>query len=98
MLIQIQQILNVANFLFEAYLIAIIVWILSSWIPPLRENRIMQWVGNLVEPYLNLFRFIPPIGMIDISPIFAILFYQYIIYNFGMQGLYYILTFLLPSS
>lgn len=90
------QILRIAQFLFEAYLIAIIVWVLSSWVPPLRDSRIGQWVGRLVEPYLSLFRFIPPIGMIDISPIFAILLYQYIIYPFAYQGLATILLWLFP--
>ncbi|MBE3553484.1 YggT family protein [Thermicanus aegyptius] len=89
-------ILTIAQYLFEAYLFAIIFWILSSWIPPLRDSAIGQWVGNLVEPYLSLFRFIPPIGMIDISPIFAILLYQYIIYPFGYQGLATILSWILP--
>ncbi|CCQ97262.1 conserved hypothetical protein [[Clostridium] ultunense Esp] len=36
-------ILTIAQYLFEAYLFAIIFWILSSWIPPLRDSAIGQW-------------------------------------------------------
>ena len=33
----------------------------------------MLFVAHYTDPYLNLFRkIIPPLGMIDISPIFAI--------------------------
>lgn len=45
-----------------------------SWFPNARESSIGQFLGSLVEPFLSPFRrIIPPIGMIDISPIVAIL-------------------------
>lgn len=48
--------------------------ILSSWIPEFQNSKILQFISFYTDPYLNLFRrFIPPIGMIDISPIVAIL-------------------------
>jgi YggT family protein len=46
--------------------------ILGSWIPELQRTRFMQFIAFYTDPYLNLFRkFIPPLGMIDISPIVA---------------------------
>lgn len=37
----------------------------------------MQFIAFYTDPYLNLFRgIIPPLGMIDISPIFAFLALQ----------------------
>jgi YggT family protein len=49
--------------------------ILCSWVPDLYRYKIVQFISFCVDPYLNLFRkFIPPIGMIDISPIIAIIF------------------------
>lgn len=60
----------------------IIIYILMSWIPNLRESSIGQFLGSLVEPYLSPFRkIIPPIGMIDVSPIVAILALQFARYG-----------------
>ena len=68
----------------------IIGYILMSWIPSLQESKVGEMLGKAVEPYLGLFRkFIPPIGMIDISPIvalFALIFIE--------QGVYTVLRFL----
>lgn len=57
----------------------IIIYVLMSWIPAGGGaiGDIRRVLGTLVEPYLGLFRrIIPPIGMIDISPIAAILVLQ----------------------
>lgn len=65
----------------DAYVAVIIIYILMSWLP----NHQSGWVGDiyralgrLCDPYLNIFRrMIPPIGgMLDISPIFAIIVIQ----------------------
>jgi hypothetical protein len=48
-------------------------YILSSWLPQLRNNIIVEFLEAICEPYLKLFRkVIPPIGMLDISPIAAL--------------------------
>ncbi len=53
-----------------------------SWFPNARESSIGQLLGRLAEPYLEPFRrIIPPLGMIDISPIVAI-----IALNFAQYG------------
>lgn len=55
------------------YQILLIIYILMSWVPSMRENRFGEFLGKIAEPYLGVFRrFIPPLGMIDISPIIAI--------------------------
>ncbi len=66
------------------YSYAIIIYILMSWFPGARESSIGQMLGSIVEPYLEPFRkIIPPIGgMIDISPIVAI-----IVLQMAMRGL-----------
>lgn len=59
--------------LLEYYGYAIIIYILMSWFPGARESSIGRFMGAIVEPYLEPFRrMIPPLGMIDISPIVAI--------------------------
>lgn len=66
----------------DIYTYAIIGYILLSWFPNARESSIGQFLAKIVEPYLEPFRrFIPPLGMIDISPIAAI-----IVLNFARYG------------
>lgn len=69
------QLLNVYTFI-------IFVYVLMSWIPmkPGVLADIEAALAKLCDPYLDLFRrFIPPIGgMIDVSPIVAILALQII--------------------
>jgi YggT family protein len=56
------------------YSFLIIGYILMSWFPNARESSFGQFLGSIVEPYLEPFRrFIPPLGMIDLSPIVAII-------------------------
>lgn len=62
----------------EFYEWLIIAYVLLSWFPVSGVFAdIRRALATLVEPYLGLFRrIIPPIGMIDISPIVAILVLQ----------------------
>lgn len=60
--------------IFLVYMIMLFVRILGSWVPELQSTRAMQFISYCTDPYLNLFRrIIPPLGMLDISPIFAFL-------------------------
>lgn len=51
----------------------LIIYVLMSWLPSVKESYVGELLGKLVEPYLKPFRkFIPPIGgVLDISPIIA---------------------------
>ena len=70
---------NILIYLFQIYRFLIFGYIIMSWIPSLQQSSIGTFIGKLVEPYLGLFRkIIPPIGMIDISPIVALLALQFI--------------------
>ncbi|MFB5677493.1 YggT family protein [Paenibacillus terreus] len=75
---------SIIFFIARIYQYMIIVYVLLSWLPNARESFIGEWLGRLVEPYLAPFRrFIPPIfGMIDISPIVAL-----IVLNMASYGL-----------
>lgn len=68
------------------YTYLIIAYVLLSWLPNARDSFIGEILGKLVEPYLSLFRrFIPPIGgMIDISPIVALIALRFVIV--GLQS------------
>ncbi|QUW21809.1 YggT family protein [Sporosarcina sp. Marseille-Q4063] len=73
----------------------LIAYILMSWVPSMREGKFGQLLGKIVDPYLSFFRqFIPPLGMIDISPIVAIFALRFIdrgvatIFNMIIQAIY----------
>lgn len=58
----------------QLYVYLIIGYVLLSWFPVSGVFAdIQRALASLVEPYLGLFRrIIPPLGMIDISPLVAI--------------------------
>jgi len=43
-----------------------------SWFPGAYQTAFGQFLGRICEPYLEIFRFIPPLGGIDFSPIIAL--------------------------
>ena len=64
--------ITIINNVFAVYKLMLFASIISSWFPDFRSTKIMQFILFYTEPYFNLFRrFIPPLGMIDISPIIA---------------------------
>lgn len=68
------MIFRVIDIFFNVYMIMLFVRILGSWVPEIQQYRFMQFISFYTDPYLNFFRrFIPPLGMIDISPIIAFL-------------------------
>ncbi|WNF35537.1 YggT family protein [Bacillaceae bacterium IKA-2] len=69
------------------YSYVVIAYILMSWFPNARESTIGQFIASVVEPYLAPFRkIIPPLGMIDISPIVAIIALRFATY--GVSALF----------
>lgn len=76
--------------LVQYYEYAIVIYILMSWLPGARESGLGRFLGRIVEPYLRIFRFIPPIGILDFSPIVAIL-----ALNFARSGLLHLVSIFL---
>jgi YggT family protein len=67
------ELYRLLNLAFTVYSWALIVYIFMSWFPGARESSIGVFLTKICEPYLEQFRkFIPPLGMIDLSPIAAI--------------------------
>ena len=76
------DIANYVNALFEVYILLIFVYILvnlmfslglrtpySRW-----TDAILNFLRDVSEPYLRIFRrFIPPLGMFDLSPMIGII-------------------------
>ena len=68
--------------LLQIYIVLIFIRILMSWIPRMPYNRylnaVLNFVRDVTDPYLNLFRkFVPMVkigpGALDLSPIVATL-------------------------
>ncbi|MFD6510032.1 MULTISPECIES: YggT family protein [unclassified Bacillus (in: firmicutes)] len=66
-------VVQVLQYAIQIYSYALIIYILLSWFPGARESKFGDFLARICEPYLEPFRkFIPPLGMIDISPLVAI--------------------------
>ena len=72
----VSSIQNFVRVFVYVYVLLILVYILSSWFQlPYRPwlYRIRQFLSDVCEPYLRLFRrILPPLGPLDLSPIVAI--------------------------
>lgn len=78
---------NYVDALFTVYILIIFVYILLNLIfslgvrPPYSRwsDAIMKFLRDVSEPYLGLFRrFIPPIGMFDLSPMIGIILLYFV--------------------
>jgi YggT family protein len=89
---------NFVQVLYYVYLLCIIAYILTSWIPlPYNVwlNRVQRFLYDVVDPYLRLFRrVIPQLSVaglgLDLSPIVAIivlsLVYGVVVRLIGLAG------------
>lgn len=84
---------EIVNNLFGIYWWLIILRIFLTWIPTVKwESQPFSFLKNIVDPVLLPFRsIIPPIGGLDLSPIIALLFLQFVraailqlLYHFGL--------------
>jgi YggT family protein len=70
-------IVEIVDVAFIVYTWLIIGRIILSWVRHNPYNPVVRFIYDLTDPYLNIFRrVIPPLGMIDLSPIAAILVLQ----------------------
>ncbi|WP_163531406.1 YggT family protein [Halobacillus ihumii] len=77
------QLFNVLLFAINIYSWLLIIYILLSWFPGARESSFGEILSKMCEPFLEPFRkIIPPLGMIDLSPLVAIF-----VLRFAGQGL-----------
>lgn len=66
------MLLQFVDTLFLVYMIMLFIRIMGSWFPEYQDSKFMRFISYYTDPYLNVFRkIIPPLGMIDFSPIIA---------------------------
>jgi YggT family protein len=70
--------LNAFSVFLNIYVVLLIIRILLSWFPNINWfDPPFSILGQLTDPYLNIFRsIIPPLGGIDFSPMLAIILLQ----------------------
>lgn len=75
----------ILSILFTVYSSMLLIRVFGSWFPSFSRTRFMQFIAFYTDPYLNLFRkIIPPLGMMDISPMlafFALQLLQWILFK-----------------
>lgn len=68
----------IAQYAIAAYEFVLVAYVLSTMFPNASKNKLVQIMAMMVEPFLAFFkRFVPMIGIIDITPIVALLVLQY---------------------
>ncbi|PAF38295.1 hypothetical protein CHH58_02335 [Terribacillus saccharophilus] len=86
------MLLNIISTAFTVYSFALIIYILMSWFPGARQSAFGEMLGRICEPYLDVFRrFIPPLGMIDLSPIVGIIVLR--LAESGVRTIYYMIFY-----
>ncbi|CAK8054198.1 YggT family protein [Eupransor demetentiae] len=67
----ISGLITILIYALQLYSLALIVYVLMSWLPGAYQSWLGRELGKICIPYLRLFSFIPPLGMLDFSPIVA---------------------------
>lgn len=71
------------NLVFTIYTLLLLTRVIGSWFPRFARSKGMRFVAFYTDPYLNLFRrIIPPVGMMDLSPMVAFFALQMLQYFF----------------
>ncbi len=65
----------------QIYFILLILYILFSWVPEIRQSRFYEILHMICDPYMRIFRGWLVFGGMDFTPIIGFLFYR-----FGMQA------------
>jgi YggT family protein len=63
------------NVFVAIYVLLILLWVILSWVrlPYSRMSQAVQeFLDDVVRPYIRLFRFLPTLGPLDLSPIVAV--------------------------
>lgn len=72
--------LQLTALILRTWSLLLLIYVISSWVAQGGHNPAMAMLSGLVAPVLEPFRrFIPSIGGLDLSPVFALLLIQFLI-------------------
>lgn len=76
----------------DFYSFLIIISIIGSWIDPMGNSKVFQYVRKLTDPYLKLFKIVIPLGSvyIDISAVIGLLILN-LIRNLLIRKIFFIM-------
>ncbi len=76
----------------DFYSFLIIVSIIGSWIDPMGNSKVFQYVRKFTDPYLKLFKIVIPLGSvyIDISAVIGLLILN-LIKNLLIRKMFFIM-------
>lgn len=67
-------------YILYAYFWVIIIYILLGWIPSIRQSKFYYQLHIIVSPFMDTFRGLLVIGMIDLTPMIGLF-----LYNIGLE-------------
>lgn len=72
---------TVLNTALRLYSLTIFIYVMLSWLQGVGwAIRLQEALAPVVEPYVGLFRrIVPPMGMMDFSPLVALLVLEYLV-------------------
>ena len=84
---------SIVNTALRLYSLTIFIYVMLSWLQTVAwAVRLRQALEPVVEPYVGLFRrIVPPMGMMDISPLVALLVLEYLIRRIAVPFLFTLL-------
>ena len=66
--------INFLGLLFDVFTMAIFLWAILSWVSPGQTNKLTNILYQVTEPLLApLRRVVPKVGMLDLTPLVAII-------------------------
>ncbi len=68
----------------EVYFILLIIYILLSWVPEIRQSRFYAGLHMICDPYMRIFRGWLVFGGMDFTPIIGFMFFRFGMQAFGM--------------
>jgi YggT family protein len=71
---------GILKWLVSLYMIVMIAYAVTSWIPDLRSGRFAYYLARIVEPVVApIRRVIPPLGGLDIAFLLVLLVLQFVV-------------------
>jgi len=74
-----REFLIIAFYILQTYFYIMIVFVLLSWVPSIRQSRFYYILSRIVEPYLGIFRGWIVFSNIDFTPMLGLLLYQFLL-------------------
>ncbi len=68
-------------YVLQVYFYMMIMFVLLTWFPSMRETRIYYLLYLITNPYLRVFRGVVVFGQMDFTPLVG-----FLLYNFGLQA------------